>query len=242
MTSDPSSDPRPSSSGESWGSGDPYGYGSPQPDPFATTSADADRADAVDPYRTATGDDGGSSEAYGTHDPYDAHGPYGVHDPYGAHDPYGSHDASGAGTQRPDDPGAHPYAAGQQPSGTSGTSPYDPGAQPYGAAGQHPSGAGALQPYTAPGHGTVYVTPPPTSGLALAGMILGISGLAVCLGVPSVIGLILSLVSLRETGNGERSGRGFAIAGIVTSAIGLLVMLAIVAFYVFMFVMVGTQS
>ena len=79
-----------------------------------------------------------------------------------------------------------------------------------------------MQPPMAP-------VPPPGpqggKGLAVASMVLGIISL-VCFCwwyisvVAAIIGLILGIVSLR----GQKPGRGMAIAGIVTSAIGLVLM------------------
>lgn len=73
------------------------------------------------------------------------------------------------------------------------------------------------------------------AGLAIASMVLGICSIVFCcLGyiaiVIAIVGLILGIVSLK----GQRAGRGMAIAGIITSAIGLilLVVLLIVGFSV----------
>lgn len=228
MTSGPPS-PSPSHAGDgSWGPSDPYGYGHEQPDPLAAPPADADRGGAPDPYGAPPADPYGAPAP----DPYaapsaDHHGAT-TADPYASpYDPYGpsEHGAGAEGT-------VDTYATSAY--GTRYAVPAGAPADPYGGAVQ--------KPYAPQGYASGYVPAPPTSGLALAGMILGIVGLATCSGIPSVIGIILSAVSLRETGSGERSGRGFAIAGIVTSGIGLLVILAVVVFYIVVFVVVGTQS
>jgi hypothetical protein len=71
--------------------------------------------------------------------------------------------------------------------------------------------------------------PPPeprTSGAAIASLVLGI--LAFCtFGLTGIPGVILGLVGLRSVrrGRGAVKGRGPAIAGIVTSAVGLLLWL-----------------
>jgi len=67
----------------------------------------------------------------------------------------------------------------------------------------------------------------PTSGLAIAGMVLGIVALATSFipilnfGSPllAIVGLILSIVSLSGIKKGNKQGRGIAVAGIVLCAI-----------------------
>jgi len=80
--------------------------------------------------------------------------------------------------------------------------------------------------------------PPPeptTSGAAIASLVLGI--LAFCtLGLAGIPGVILGLVGLRSAsrGRGAVKGRGLAIAGIVTSAAGLVLWLvALIPFVMF---------
>lgn len=67
----------------------------------------------------------------------------------------------------------------------------------------------------------------PSSGLAIAGMVLGIVALVLVF-VPvinivspvlAIVGLVLSIVGLQGIRNGKKSGKGMAIAGIVTCAI-----------------------
>jgi len=64
--------------------------------------------------------------------------------------------------------------------------------------------------------------PPGTSGMAIASLVLGVVGL--CTIVPSLVGLPLGIISLMKIkGSGGRlEGQGLAIAGIVTSAVSLL--------------------
>jgi hypothetical protein len=80
--------------------------------------------------------------------------------------------------------------------------------------------------------------PPPeprTSGAAIASLVLGI--LAFCtFGLAAIPGVILGLVGLRSAslGRGAVKGRGLAIAGIVTSSVGLVLwMVALVPFVLF---------
>jgi phosphate/sulfate permease len=62
-----------------------------------------------------------------------------------------------------------------------------------------------------------------TSGLAIASLVLGICGFVAC-GITSIVGLILGIVgvgSIRKSA-GQLKGEGLAIAGIVVSAISLI--------------------
>jgi len=69
---------------------------------------------------------------------------------------------------------------------------------------------------------------PKTSGHAIAGLIVGLGGLCTC-GVGGIAGLILSIVALRkiDASRGTLGGRGLAIAGIIASAVCILVGLVI---------------
>ncbi len=64
---------------------------------------------------------------------------------------------------------------------------------------------------------------PPTSGMAIASLILGLAGFVTCF--TSVIGLILGIVSLRRirVSNGKLGGNGVAIAGISISSASILI-------------------
>ena len=74
-------------------------------------------------------------------------------------------------------------------------------------------------------------TNPSTSGLAIAGLVLGILGilgafipLLNLLSLPlSILGLVLAAVGLIGIRNGKHSGKGIAIAGIVLGIIAILV-------------------
>jgi hypothetical protein len=86
--------------------------------------------------------------------------------------------------------------------------------------------------YTPPGvepsRPTAQVPAPKTSGHAIAGLLVGLGGLCTC-GVGGIVGLILSIVALKKIGasRGTLGGRGLAIAGIIASAICILVGLII---------------
>jgi len=62
-----------------------------------------------------------------------------------------------------------------------------------------------------------------TSGLAIASLVLGICGIFTC-GPAAIIGLILGIIGLSEISKRaeQLKGKGLAIAGIVTSAIGIV--------------------
>jgi len=71
----------------------------------------------------------------------------------------------------------------------------------------------------------------PTSGMAIASLILGLVGLiGVFCWFPvigSLVGVIMGIVAIGQTGkNGKRSGRGLAIAGTIVSALAIVAMVA----------------
>ena len=69
---------------------------------------------------------------------------------------------------------------------------------------------------------------PKTSGHAIAGLLVGLGGLWTC-GVGGIAGLVLSIVALKkiDASRGTLGGRGLAIAGIIASAVCILVGLVI---------------
>jgi len=79
---------------------------------------------------------------------------------------------------------------------------------------------------------------PKTSGLAIAGLVVGLGGLCTC-GVGGIAGLVLSLVALKkiDASRGTLGGRGLAIAGIIASAVcillGLIIGLTVLGFFFF---------
>ena len=66
---------------------------------------------------------------------------------------------------------------------------------------------------------------PKTSGLAIASLILGIVG-PCTVGLASIVGVILGIVGLVKIGKsaGQLGGRGLAIAGLVVSGIGVVIL------------------
>jgi len=96
--------------------------------------------------------------------------------------------------------------------------------------------------YTPPGvepsRPTAPAPAPKTSGHAIAGLLVGLGGLCTC-GVGGIAGLILSLVALKkiDASRGTLGGRGLAIAGIIASAVcilvGLVIGLIVLGFFFF---------
>ncbi len=83
----------------------------------------------------------------------------------------------------------------------------------------------------------VYSKPTKTSGMAITSMILGISGFSMfgMFGITWIIGLIFGILALNKISkaSGSIKGKGFAITGIVTSAVGLALILTIIGVWLF---------
>jgi hypothetical protein len=62
---------------------------------------------------------------------------------------------------------------------------------------------------------------PPYSGKAISAFILSLLWLG---GLGSIVGLGLSIDAMRETQSGRQAGRGLAVAGLILSILGLIVM------------------
>ena len=69
-------------------------------------------------------------------------------------------------------------------------------------------------------------TQPKTSGLAIASLVCGI--LSLCLLLPALLGIIFGIIALRQINGsaGVITGKGLAIGGLVTSALGIIGILA----------------
>lgn len=216
----------------------------PVPDPFAVP--DPAPAPPVPP----SGYEAVPPTPYGTPAPAAQAGPYGAPGPsaqpgpdgapvpsaqtgpYGATAPYGQPATAPYGQQ----PTAPTYGAPQYGDQQYGAPQY--GAPPYGTAGyEQPSPYGA-QPY---GYGQPYVAPP-TEGMAIASFVTSLAGLLFFGGVPGAVGLGLGIAALRRIGVSGKAGRGFAIAGIVIGAVGILWMLAVIAYFVIVFTVIGATG
>jgi hypothetical protein len=84
-----------------------------------------------------------------------------------------------------------------------------------------------------------YSVAPPTNGLAIASMVLGLVSLPMMLGcwvgiftaIPAVICGHLSLTQIKQ--NGSQTGRGFAITGLVTGYLTILITIVFVTIFGF---------
>jgi hypothetical protein len=57
-----------------------------------------------------------------------------------------------------------------------------------------------------------------TNGTAIASLITSLVGLLFC-GIPSIAGLILGIIAMRETRRTGQDGHGFAVAGTIVGAV-----------------------
>ena len=90
-----------------------------------------------------------------------------------------------------------------------------------------------------PGYPGYYPVAPPTSGLAIASMVCGIVGILTCyvhaiFGIPAVICGHMALTAIRNSPV-PMSGRGMAIAGLVTGYLGIVFSICTVIFFVVVF-------
>ena len=77
-----------------------------------------------------------------------------------------------------------------------------------------------MQPYTPQPH--PYPVARPTSGLAVAALVLGIVWVW---GIGSILAVIFGHIALAETRDGRKGGQGLAIAGLVLGWIGVAALL-----------------
>jgi hypothetical protein len=66
----------------------------------------------------------------------------------------------------------------------------------------------------------------PTSGLAIASLVLGIVWMY---WIGSLLAIIFGAVALKQCNRGERSGRGMAIAGLVLGIVGMTILGILIA-------------
>ena len=158
--------------------------------------------------------------------------PYGAAPP--AANPYAQQPGAG---DAPPAYGAPQYGAPQYGAPQYGAPQY--GAPQYGAPGyaQTPPPYGA-QPY---GYGQPYAAPP-TEGMAIASFVTSTAGLLFFGGLPGPVGLGLGIAALRRIAVNGKAGRGWAIAGIVVGAVGILWLLAIVAYIIFVVALIGSSG
>jgi len=124
----------------------------------------------------------------------------------------------------PNDPGGWPPPQVPQPPVS--PSPYGPvSGSPYSPA-----------PYGAPQPVVVVQPGPPTSGLAVASMVLGIVGLlssCCAFGIPSILAVVFGHAGLNATKGGARGGQGMAVAGLVMGYIVFVPAIVLSVYLVF---------
>ncbi|MGY4711871.1 DUF4190 domain-containing protein [Mycolicibacterium sp. CBM1] len=73
--------------------------------------------------------------------------------------------------------------------------------------------------------------PPGTNGKAIAALVTSLAGLLLC-GLPSIAGIILGIVAMRETKRTGQDGFGLAVAGVAIGAAVLALVVVYIAFVV----------
>ena len=68
-----------------------------------------------------------------------------------------------------------------------------------------------------------------TNGLAIAGFVVSLVSTLLCCGGLNVVSLVLSIIGAVKAKDYGGSGKGMAIAGIIISAIGLIILIALTA-------------
>jgi hypothetical protein len=119
-------------------------------------------------------------------------------------------------------PQPDPYAPVDYPTGYP---PLPPPTYPQGA-GYAPAGYSGYQTYDPYRPGK----PLGTNGKAIAALVTALAGLVFC-GLPSIAGLILGIVAMRECRRTGQDGYGLALAGTI---VGGLVVALFVLYFVFM--------
>lgn len=107
-----------------------------------------------------------------------------------------------------------------------------PGMPPPGYPPQYQGGYGAPYDPYAPAR------PVGTNGKAIAALVTSLSGLFFC-GVPSIVGVILGIIAMRETKRTGQEGHGMALAGVIVGALSVVGWLIYV---VVIFVVIAASS
>ena len=160
------------------------------------------------------------SAAAGPVPPQDAGAQYGAPQ-YGAPQ-YGAPSSPYGAPQYGQPPQAPQYGAPEYGQPPYGTTPY--GATPYGTP-PYPGYPAGQTPYA---YGA-----PPTEGMAVASLVTSLVGMFALGGLSGPVGLGLGIAALKRIRVSGKSGRGLAIAGIVTGALGTVELLVIIAWLVF---------
>jgi hypothetical protein len=102
-----------------------------------------------------------------------------------------------------------------------------------------PAGGYPYQPYTGDPYDPYRpLKPPGTNSKAIAALVCSLSGLVFC-GLPSIAGIILGVMAMRETKRTGQDGFGLAVAGL---AIGTVIVALMLVYIVFMVFIVSTSS
>jgi hypothetical protein len=110
-----------------------------------------------------------------------------------------------------------------------------PGMPPPGYPPQYQGGYGG---YGAPYDPYAPARPVGTNGKAIAALVTSLSGLFFC-GVPSIVGVILGIIAMRETKRTGQEGHGMALAGVIVGALSVVGWLVYV---VVIFVVIAASS
>jgi hypothetical protein len=73
--------------------------------------------------------------------------------------------------------------------------------------------------------------PPGTNGKAIASLVTSLAGLMLC-GLPSIAGIILGIVAMRETKRTGQDGFGLAVAGLAIGSVVVALVVLYIAFVV----------
>jgi hypothetical protein len=129
-------------------------------------------------------------------------------------------------------PPPDPYAPVEYPGDYS---PLPPPVYPQPAAGYPPPYPSYPPPY--PGYppapyGPYWAGKPPgTNGKAIAALVTAIAGLLFC-GLPSIAGVILGVIAMRETKSTGQDGYGIALAGTIIGALAVVFFVLYIALMV----------
>jgi hypothetical protein len=128
-------------------------------------------------------------------------------------------------------PPSDPHFYGQQPTSPAPWQPTSPA--PYHPTTPMPYGANPYQ-QGPPQQQVIVVQAPPSSGLAVTSMVMGILGLVsgcCSFGIFSLLAVVFGHMALPETKNGAKSGHGMAVAGLVMGYVIFLPALLISIFW-----------
>ena len=86
-------------------------------------------------------------------------------------------------------------------------------------------------------YGPAYVVARPTNGLAIASLVCSLAGFLIAISFP--VGAIMGHIARRQIAESGEQGDGMALAGIIVGWIGLVLALAYLAFWIWLFTQGG---